>query len=73
MSTKRDEVRSMIERRTRRALLERSATMSDRSIAEVVRVNADQLARAIAYDVADEYAFLELADIMEWKRTRVRR
>lgn len=73
VDSKREQVRSMIQRRAYKALAERSATMPDRAQAEVIRVNIQQLSSAIAYDIAEEYAFLELADIMEWKRTRVRR
>lgn len=31
------------------------------------------MARAIADAISEEYAMLELSDIMEWKRTRSRR
>ena len=55
------------------AMAERIATMSDRDSAEVIRKNMDHVAAAIAFEIADVYPFLELADIMEWKRTRVRR
>lgn len=73
MSTKRDEVRDFVKRKTRTAMSERLAAMSDRAAAETIRVNMDHIAAAIAYEIADVYPFLELADIMEWKRTRVRR
>ena len=71
--TKRDEVRGMVRRHASEALLLRSATMNDRGAAEVIRTNANHLADAVAYEVCEEYSFLELADIMEWKRTRVKR
>lgn len=73
MDTKRDEVRNFVKRKARTAVAERIATMGDRPAAEVIRVNMDHLCGAIAYKIADTYPFLELADIMEWKRTRVRK
>ncbi len=71
--TKRDQLRSMVRRRAGAAIAGRVATMSDRAAAEAIRQNIDQIASSIAFEIADEYPFLELADIMEWKRTRVRR
>lgn len=71
--TKRDEVRVMIQYHAERAILLRSARMVDRATAEVLRMNAGNLAQEISYAFANEYVFLELADIMEWRRTRARR
>ncbi len=73
MSTKRDEVRDFVKRRAWAAIAEKVARMNDRGHAETIRLNIEQLASGIAYEIADTYPFLELADIMEWKRTRVRR
>jgi hypothetical protein len=47
--------------------------MEDRTGAEVIRQNRTQLARAIAYDLAEEYRFLEFCDIFDWKRTRAKK
>lgn len=71
--SKRDEVRNFAKRKARTALYERAGTMNNREQAEVIRQNVDQLASAVACEIADAYCFVELADIMEWKRTRVRR
>lgn len=49
------------------------ANATNREHAEIIRTNRDNLASQIAWHIAGEYRFLELADIMEWKRTRVRR
>jgi len=73
MSTKRDEVREFIKRKASSAIADSIASMQDREAAEKIRVNRNYLASQIAFEVADTYPFLELADIMEWKRTRVRR
>lgn len=73
VDNKREQVRSMIQRRASRALAERTATMMNRDHAEAIRLNLQQLSSAVAFEIAEEYAFLELADIMEWKRIRVRR
>lgn len=73
MSTKRDEVRDFVKRKARQAVADRIATMSDRAAAESIRVNMDHVCAAIAFEIADEYSFIQLSDIMEWKRTRVRR
>ena len=71
--TKRDEVRDFIRSQADRALCECVADMMDRAQAEVIRANRKYLASYISYAVTDEYSFIELADIMGWKRTRVRR
>jgi len=71
--TKRDEVRDFMLRRAEEAILLHSARMGDRVQAETVRSIARQMANSVAFEVCDEYRFFELADIMEWKRQRVRR
>ena len=73
MNTKRDEVRDFVKRRARAALAESVASMQDRAAAETIRVNLNFICAAVACEIAATYPFLELADIMEWKRTRVRR
>lgn len=73
MDSKRDQVREFVKRKAKAAFADRIMTMSDRDSAETIRRNVDHLSAAIAYEIADTYPFLELADIMEWKRTRVRR
>lgn len=71
--TKPELVRQVIKRKATDALLLRSATMQDRNVAEVIRINARDMAEAVAYAATEEYSFLELSDAFEWKRTRVRR
>ena len=73
MSTKREEIRDFIKREAAYAVHQLASTMSDRTAAETIRVNVGMIAGQIAWHIAEEYRFLELADIMEWKRTRVRR
>jgi hypothetical protein len=70
MSSKRDLLRGCIQRRAKDALFIRSATMTDREAAEVIRKNVDLLASAVAFTCCDTYEFLEIADIMEWKMHR---
>jgi len=71
--SKRDVVRSMMIRRSKNAIAQQIAVMSNREHAEVIRQNLNGISTCIGWEIAEEYAFLELADIMEWKRTRVRR
>jgi hypothetical protein len=73
MTTKRDEVREFIRREAKKALGEVIANAPNREHAEIIRASRETLATTIAWHIAEGYRFLELADIMEWKRTRVRR
>jgi hypothetical protein len=73
MDSKQDQVREFIKRQIREALLVASAETSDRAMGETVRQNATYLASQCCWHIAENYRFLELADIMEWKRTRTRR
>ena len=70
---KRDVLRECIQRRVKDAILIASATMSDRVAAEAIRQHAISLASNIAWHCCDTYEYMEIADIMEWKRTRVSR
>lgn len=71
--SKRDEVRDFINRQARCALNELIGEMGNREQAEVIRTNRDYIANKLGWHIAEQYRFLELSDIMEWKRTRVRR
>ncbi len=71
--SKRQQVKDFIQRKVTDALYESVCVMSDRAQAEAIRLNINQLASRVAWTVWTEYSFLELADIMEWKRSRVRR
>lgn len=71
--SKREEIRYFVERQARFAMYQHLARMPDRSAAETILRHVSQLASSVAFEIAEEYRFLELADIMEWKRTRVRR
>ena len=71
--TKNDEVRGLIASHGTEALLIRSATMQNRDEAEILRRNASDFAKCIAYFLCEKYRFLELTDTFEWKRERVRR
>jgi hypothetical protein len=73
MTTKNEQVREFIQREVKNALYELIATMGNRDHAEVLRTNRDYLSGNISWHFAQDYKFLELADIMEWRRTRVRR
>jgi hypothetical protein len=72
-ASKRDEVRAFIRRAAEEALLLKSTRMSDRTQAEVVRQISGALAESVCWHVCEEYRYLELLDIFEWKRERVRR
>ena len=71
--SKRDLLRACIKRRVSGAIAVRSAEMINRTAAEAIRVNRESLASAVAFDLCEQYRFLELCDIFEWKRERVRR
>ncbi len=73
MATKRDEVREFLRREVKRSINDHCADISDRELAETIRKSRDGIAVAAAWHIAEEYRFLELADLMEWRRTRVRR
>lgn len=70
---KRDELRAFINREAVHAMNDWAADEPDRETAETVRGRRAPIAGAIAWHIAEQYRFLELADIMEWKRTRERR
>lgn len=67
--SKRAEVREFIKRKAVAAIGEYALDVSETDIGKL----RYQVAGYIADEVFKEYSFLELADIMEWKRTRVRR
>ena len=71
--SKRDEMRGAIQRRALDAIRLFSASMGDRAAAEIIRANAYSLSRQVAEQCCGEYEFLELSDIMEWRRVRIRR
>ena len=71
--TKQQEIYYMLMKHSRRAIAVYIANMTNREAAEVIRVHRDDLGRAVSDAIIEEYAMVELADIMEWKRTRVRR
>lgn len=71
--SKQEEMREFIRVQALKSIQICSAEMGDRSQAEVLRSNARYIASNIAFAITEEYTFLHLADIMEWKRTRVRR
>ena len=73
MTTKREEVREFIQREVKNALYELIATMGNREHAEIIRTNRDFLSSNICWHIAQDYKFLELADIMAWRRTSARR
>ncbi len=71
--TKRDVVRELFEKQALTSIANSIAEMPNREHAEAIRLNRRYIASQIAWRIYDEYVFLELADIMEWKRTRARR
>lgn len=72
MSSKRDQVREMIERKARRAIAEWIGDNPQNSQQPLQQIRGT-LALIVAQRITEEYEFLELADIMEWRRTRVKR
>lgn len=73
MSSKRDQVREMIERKARRAIAEWMGNNPNGASTKPLYEIHGTLAMLIAQRITEEYEFLELADIMEWRRTRVKR
>ncbi len=71
--SKSEEIYHFMQRQTRAALVEWIASTSDRQSAEIIRQNLNYICNSVGDQVAKEYSFLELADIMEWKRTRTKR
>lgn len=69
--SKREEIMNFITRKATIALAE--LAMEKPALTEMLRTNRYEFARKIGYAITEEYSFLELADIMEWKRQRVRR
>ena len=66
-------VQAFIKRQVRAALADTLLYDTDEEYVKVVKKHHDRFEREIAYAVTSEYGFVELADIMGWKRTRVRR
>ncbi len=73
MQGKREQVREFLRREISEGLQVAVVEMGDRGAAEVIRTQIGTLSNQISWRFYNEYRFLELADIMEWKRTRVRR
>lgn len=73
MSGKREQVRQFIDGETRLAIADYISGMNNREHAEAIRQNRNSIAERISFHLWSEYRFLELTDIMEWKRQRVRR
>lgn len=71
--SKESEIQSFIKQKALVALNEIIAELSDRQQAESVRNIRLAIAARVGWEVVSRYSFLELADIMEWRRTRVRR
>ena len=71
--TKAEEVRQFIEAHVMTSLAESITEMTGREHAEAIRLNRRYLASRIAWHFNSQYVYLELSDIMEWKRQRVRR
>lgn len=72
-TTKREEVREFLKREIRNALGLLVVDMSNKENAEVIRAHRDSIATQVSWHIQEQYRFLELCDIMEWKRTRERR
>lgn len=71
--TKRDAVYDFVFSKAYEALAIHSAEMCNRSNADILRIHADEFARAVSRHIVRQYSLLELADIFEWKTRRVRR
>jgi hypothetical protein len=73
--TKREEVGAFLTEQAGNAI-DHLIAMRIQSSPESAKLLADlrnEIALEVAYEITEEYRFLQLADIMEWKRTRVRR
>ena len=70
--SKQEEIRDFIERQAERAIVLQSVYLGDEDGATARRLRGS-IARAVASEITRKYNFLELADIMEWKRTMARR
>lgn len=72
--SKRSEVDRFVREKTSAAIAEILACMILPGPGlEWLKANRSYVAKMVADEVAEEYSFLRLADIMGWKRTRVRR
>ena len=71
--SKQSEVHTFVKRMASRAVAEIVCGTTDQVVAQWLGRNRTYVALRIAEEVSAEYAFLELADIMEWKRSRVKR
>ena len=71
--TKQEKLRAMYGRRLKSGVAEWCFELSNRELAEAVRKESGNLVRMLAWHLVEEYPLLELFDIVEWKRTRVRR
>ncbi len=69
--TKPDEIDAFIQRKVREALAE--LAMDNPELNDVLRQQRTTISNYVSSRIISEYGFLELADIMEWKRSRVRR
>lgn len=75
MATKRQEIYKYMQRQAERALdnLISCNVSTSPEDARVIRRYSSGIALRIADEVSEHYRFLELADIMGWKKTRTRR
>ncbi len=71
--SKREEVREFLKRETANAISMLIATMGDREAAATIRSNRESIATQVSWHISEQYRFLELCDIMEWKLTREKR
>lgn len=71
-ATKAEEVGGFVRHKVRAALAD-TALYEDPEFRAAILKYHTVIARAVAEEVVSEYSMLELSDIMEWKRTRVRR
>lgn len=73
MDSKVKQIRDFIQREAKHAIGAAILDMQDGEAREKIRANRSYLAQQIAWHITEEYRLLELMDIMEWKRQRVRR
>lgn len=71
--SKRDEIDGFVRRMACQAIAEIVCELPDGEVEHWLKLNRSYVARMVADQMSAQYGFLELADIMEWRRTRVRR
>ena len=73
MESKNQQVRDFIERQVKESISVYVSQLSDRPSAEIINQHRTSIANRACWHITETYRFLELADIMGWRRTSARR